>query len=93
MKLRPPFSIQQLLFTAGCAFLLGTAAPAQDTVITTDNQQRYPVKVLGVSPSGQLEFQVGQGKQIVHVDRAVAGVDFCRADFQTGDDEIPHGSK
>jgi predicted Zn-dependent protease len=62
MKLRPPFSIQQLLFTAGCAFLFAAMAPAQDTVITTDNQQRYPVKVLGVSPSGQLEFKVGQGK-------------------------------
>ena len=61
MKLRPPFSIQQLLFTAACAFLFGTPASAQDTVITTDNQQRYPVKVLGVSPSGQLEFKVGQG--------------------------------
>ena len=61
MKLRPPFSIQQLLFTAGCAFLSGAAAFAQDIVITTDNQQRQ-VKVTGVSPSGQLEFLVGQGK-------------------------------
>jgi predicted Zn-dependent protease len=69
MKLRPPFSIQQLLFTAACAFLFGatasglfgTAAWGQDTVITTDNQQRQ-VKVTGVSPSGQLEFLVGQGK-------------------------------
>jgi predicted Zn-dependent protease len=61
MKLRPPFSIQQLLFTAGCAFLFGATALSQDTVITTDNQQRQ-VKVTGVSPSGQLEFLVGQGK-------------------------------
>jgi len=61
MKLRPPFSIQQLLFTTGCAFLFAVAAPAQDTVITTDNLQRQ-VKVTGVSPSGQLEFLVGQGK-------------------------------
>jgi hypothetical protein len=62
MKLRPPFSIQQLLFSAGCAFLFGASASAQDTVITTDNQQRQ-VKVIGVSPSGQnLEFLVGQGK-------------------------------
>ena len=62
MKLRPPFSIQQLLFAAGCAFLLAAGANAQDTIITTDNQQRQ-VKVVGVSPSGQtLEFLVGQGK-------------------------------
>jgi tetratricopeptide (TPR) repeat protein len=61
MKLRPPFSIQQLLFTAGCAFLFGATALSQDIVITTDNQQRQ-VKVTGVSPSGQLEFLVGQGK-------------------------------
>jgi tetratricopeptide (TPR) repeat protein len=60
MKLRPPFSIQQLLFTAGCAILFGATALGQETVITTDNQQRQ-VKVLGVSPSGQLEFKVGQG--------------------------------
>jgi len=61
MKLRPPFSIQQLLFTAGSAFLFGAAALAQDTVITADNQQQH-VKVVGVSPSGQLEILVGQGK-------------------------------
>jgi predicted Zn-dependent protease len=60
MKLRPPFSIQQLLFTAACAILFRATALAQETVITTDNQQRQ-VKVLGVSPSGQLEFKVGQG--------------------------------
>jgi tetratricopeptide (TPR) repeat protein len=61
MKLRPPFSIQQLLFTAACAFLFGATALAQDIVIRTDNQQ-LQVKVTGVSPSGQLEFLVGKGK-------------------------------
>ena len=62
MKLRVPFLPQQLLFAAGCALLLGSAAKAQDVIVTTDNQQRQ-VKIVGVSPSGQtLEFLVGQGK-------------------------------
>lgn len=42
--------------------MLSAAAKAQDIIVTTDNQQR-PVKVIGVSSSGQtLEFLVGQGK-------------------------------
>jgi tetratricopeptide (TPR) repeat protein len=61
MKLRPPFSIQQLLFTTVCAFLLETTAFAQDVFITTDNRQTQ-AKITGVSASGQLEFLVGAGK-------------------------------
>jgi len=62
MKLRVPFLPQQLLFAAMGALLLGSAAFAQDLVITKDNQQRQ-VKVVGVSPSGaNLEFLVGAGK-------------------------------
>jgi len=62
MKLRFPFRLQQLLSAAAGALLLGSAAWAQDVVITNDNQQRQ-VKVIGVSPSGaNLEFLIGAGK-------------------------------
>src|SRR4051812_28847862 len=64
MKLRFPFRPQQLLSVIGGALLLGVAAffpgaaaQAQDTIIlnTGVNQQG---KVLGITPSGQLEFQL-----------------------------------
>src|SRR5258708_26084664 len=57
MKLRFPFRLQQLLSAVAGALLLGAAAQAQDTItlITGAVQQG---KVLGVTPSGQLEFQV-----------------------------------
>ena len=41
--------------------LLSASAQAQDVIIGTDGSQRV-AKVLGVSPSGSLEFQVGQGR-------------------------------
>ncbi len=62
MKLRFPFRPQQLLSAAAGALLLGSAAVAQDVVVTNDGQQRQ-VKVVGISPSGaNLEFLVGAGK-------------------------------
>lgn len=57
MKLRAPFLPQQLLFAIGCALLLGFAAHAQDVIILTTGATQQG-KVLGVTPSGQLEFQV-----------------------------------
>src|SRR6266853_1928331 len=60
MKLRVPFLPQQLLFAAGCALLLGSAADAQDVIILTTGATQQG-KVLSVTPSGQLEFQVAGG--------------------------------
>ncbi len=60
MKLRVPFLPQQLLFAVGCALLLASAAKAQDVIILTTGAAQQG-KVLGVTPSGQLEFQVAGG--------------------------------
>ena len=57
MTLRFPFPLQQLLSAIACAFLLSSAASAQDiiTLVTGAQQQG---KVLGVTPSGTVEFQL-----------------------------------
>lgn len=61
MILRFPSYLQQLLFAAGCSFLLARGASAQDLIIESSGAQRQ-VKVVGVSSSGQmLEFLVGGG--------------------------------
>lgn len=57
MKLRFPFRPQQLLSTAAAAFFLASGAFAQDTIILTTGATQQG-KVLGVTPSGQLEFQI-----------------------------------
>ena len=57
MKLRFPFRPQQLLSVIGGALLLGAAAQAQDTIILKTGAAQQG-KVIGVTPSGQLEFQV-----------------------------------
>lgn len=57
MKLRSPLPFQQLLFAAGAAFLLGSTVLAQDTIFLKTGAQQSG-KVLGVTPSGSLEFQV-----------------------------------
>jgi tetratricopeptide (TPR) repeat protein len=57
MKLRFPLSLQQLLFALGSALLLVSTACAQDVILLTTGAQQQG-KILGVTPSGQLEFQV-----------------------------------
>jgi tetratricopeptide (TPR) repeat protein len=57
MKLRFPLSLQQLLFLIGGAFLLLSTAGAQDIILLTTGATQQG-KILGVTPSGQLEFQV-----------------------------------
>jgi outer membrane protein assembly factor BamD (BamD/ComL family) len=61
MKLRVPLPTHQLLFALGIALSLVCHSRAQDIIIGQDGSQRA-VKILGVSPSGSLEFQVGQGR-------------------------------
>ena len=57
MKLRFPFRLQQLLSAIIVAFALGAASQAQDTVTMTTGSVTQG-KVLGVTPSGNLELQV-----------------------------------
>jgi hypothetical protein len=57
MKLRFPFHLQQLLSATTVAFVLGTVAHAQDTVTMATGTVTQG-KVLGVTPSGNLELQV-----------------------------------
>jgi len=57
MKLRFPFRLQQLLSAIAVALLLGSVAPGQDTITMTTGATQQG-KVLGVTPSGNLELQV-----------------------------------
>src|SRR5687767_7136391 len=57
MKLRFPFRLQQLLSAAAGALFLTAGALAQD-VITPAAGAPMTGKVLGVTPSGQLEIQL-----------------------------------
>src|SRR3954452_11682906 len=57
MKLRFPFRLQQLLSAVIGALLLGSAAQAQDTITMATGAVQQG-KVLGVTASGLLEFQV-----------------------------------
>jgi hypothetical protein len=60
MKLRFPFRSQQLLSVLAGAFLLGVSAHAQDTIIMATGAAQQG-KVRGVTPSGQVDFQVAGG--------------------------------
>jgi hypothetical protein len=60
MKLRFPFRLQQLLFALAGAFMLATAAQAQDTIIMNTGAAQQG-KIRGVTPSGQVDFQVAGG--------------------------------
>src|SRR6218665_3724782 len=57
MKLRFPFPLQQLLSATAAVFLLGAAAQAQD-VITLNTGAQQQGKILGVTPTGSVTFQV-----------------------------------
>ena len=57
MKLRFPFLPQQLLFAIVGVFWLSAAASAQDVIILTTGATQQG-KVLGVTASGTLEFQL-----------------------------------
>ena len=60
MKLRFPFRLQQLLSALAGAFLLEAAAQAQDTIIMATGAAQQG-KIRGVTPSGQVDFQVAGG--------------------------------
>jgi hypothetical protein len=57
MKLRFPFRLQQLLSAVAGVLLLGSVASGQDTITMTTGAVQQG-KVLGVTPSGNLELQV-----------------------------------
>src|SRR5687767_11080809 len=60
MKLRFRFAAQQLLFLAISAALLGAIGQMQADVVTTMDNRRQEVKVVGVSGTN-LQVQVGAG--------------------------------
>lgn len=64
MKLRFPVRRQQLLFAAAGAWMLASAALAQDVIINAAGQQQVG-KIIGLTPSGTaLNIQVSGGAQL-----------------------------